>query len=1008
MMPTPVLRIVTPAGPYGAVLPEWTDLSVGGDTGENMVLDLTYNTAAATYPLLADGVTVAVLLNGTELTDGRFVLDGSADDEVLDVDTGTWQGNSLLFRLSYAIVYPESGPVTGTNVTTPGWGFAAQTPGQALRELLEAAQARGWWTGLTWDFTDGVDSSGAAWTANVNEFYDMGTTLLDIVVRWKTRKIAVAKMAGTVLKLYRYNTQGTDRSATQILLRGVDLTEGPVNRSSRNAVSVILGTTDGLGDTGGFGIARTDAPALSQWGRREGYVSQSQIPDSTTLSSIVDGTLALKARQREAFTYGLTCTRDGLLPFINFDRGDTVTIRARGATRVMQVRQLSVTWDKDGLPSGSAAFGDRKMDTEEQLAQRLEQLTSGSMDGGAFGAPVLGAPDQGGEPTPPALEPNTMPPGPPTGLSVSTAVVFEQGYLSATGTVSWTAPTVNADASAILDLGGFDVQYRHTGDPNWINGGRFAKDVTTAVILRLVVGSGYDYRVRAVDTWDNVSSWATGTFTATNDVIAPSQTPSTPTVATFLFSGLLITWNGLAASGAMDNDTRHVEVHLSTASGFTPGSGTYKDKIEVGGGQVVVGELTPGTTYYVKLRSVDWAGNIGPSSAQATGVPDSVQTGDIATGAVTATKIGALAVGTAAIDALAVTDAKIATLSVTKITTGTLTAVVTNSGTIQTAASGARTLIDSAGVKLYDSAGNITVRLNSADGTATFTGVIGAATITGYVKVFSGTSAVLVQNVGSVPTITLTTGRLIEKYPAYVYTANDSFMRTLWTQINAPGSQYAGGGTNYDYSSYAITTMVYDGDFANATTLPTKITGWHTLAMPLSAAGTAYPRVVISTNYTSLTGGNDFHRYTAVALKDGTAAQHEAAIRLDPTGSTQEECIITVCKIYGGVEGAAYAGVAASAFTVSSGRASKTDVGDIPYSAVEVIRANPAKRWRYQTEDKFALGPMADDLPAEVVTVLDEDHGMPGVVEHHVSLLAMIGLLWRAIEELDARLETRT
>lgn len=997
MMPTPVLRLVEDAE-LGRYLPGWAAVEVGGDLGEQLVIGLTWPTDSPYVEFLDDGAEVAVLLDGVEMDDGRFVIDELQDEEVIDSDVVTRNGNSLLFQLSYAIVYPESGPVTGTNTSTPGWGFASQTPGQALRELLEAAQARGWWTDLVWDFGDGVDSGGAAWGSDISEFYDMGTTLLDIVTKWKTRKVAVAKMSGGTLQLYRYDNSGPDLTLDLPLFRDVDLTEGPVSRSSRNTVSAMLVTTDGIADDGGFGVTRVDNPALSKYGRREGFVSQSQVPDSSILQAIGDGTLALKARQREAFTYGLTCTTPGRLPFVDYDRGAEVTLRVKGENRAMRVRQLSVRWEPDGSCSGSAAFGDRAMESDEMLAARLEQLTNGSMDGGAFGQPVLGSPDQnpggGGGDT----SPDSMPPAAPSGLSASSVSVFNLGYLSATATVSWVAPTLNQDGSALADLGGYEVQYRAGSSGNWTFGARVDKDTTLAVLIGLTVAQAYQWRVRAFDIWSNASSWAQGGFTAVNDVVAPAQTPSTPTVATFLFSGLLVTWDGLAAGGtAIDNDIRNVEVHVSTVNNFAPGAGTLKDRIDIGGGATVIGELTPGTTYYVKFRSVDWAGNLGPSSAQATGVPDSVQAGDVANGAVTTLKLADLAV----------TDAKIATLSVTKLTTGTLTAVVTNSGTIQTAASGARTLINSAGVKLFDGAGNTTVALNSADGTASFTGVIGAATITGYVKVFSGTSSVIMQNAGTVPTLTLTTGKLIEKYPSYLFTATDSFMRMLWMSLNSPGSQYQGTST-LDFTSMNIVCSPYDGDFANATTLPTRMSGWFTFKMPTHTGGTR-PGMEIRTNYTTLPEFDNFLIHPAMILRSGATAQHQAAWRLDPTGGTVTDCVLSAVKTApGNFPGSAYCAINAAAFTVNSGRAVKSDITDVPYSALDVVRRNPAKRWRYRDAspiDPFSIGPMADDLPDEVVTVVGEEHGMPQVVEHQVDLLSLSGLLWKAIAELDAKLE---
>lgn len=995
-MPDPVLRLVE-GGVLGRYLSGWSSLEIGGDLGEQMVIGLSWPTDSPSAEYVTDQAQIAVLFDGEEIPDGRFLIDEEQDEEVIDSDVVTRNGNSLLFQLSYAIVYPESDPVLGQNTSTPGWGFASQTPGQALRELLEAAQARDWQAELVWDFTDGFDSGGQAWGTDIDDFYDQGTTLLDIVTKWKTRKVAVAKMSGGTLQLFRYDNSGPDLANAVQLFRDVDLTEGPVSRSSRNTVSAMLVTTDGTTDDGGFGVTRVDNPALTTYGRREGFVSQSQVPDPSILQAIGDGTLALKARQREAYTYGLTCSTSGRQPFIDYDRGAEVTLRVKGESRVMRVRQLSVSWQADGSCTGAAAFGDRQMESDEQLTARLEQLTNGSMDGGAFGPPVLGSPDQnpgggGGD-----VSPDSMPPAAPAGLGSSSVAVFNTGFLSATATLTWVAPTTNADATPLNDLSGFEVQYRAGTTGNWTFAARVDKDTLLAVVTRLAVGQAYQWRVRAFDIWSNMSAWTQGAFTATNDAVVPAQTPSTPVVATFLFGGLQVAWDGLAFGGtAIDNDIRHVEVHLSTVNNFVPSSGTLRDRIDIGGGLTVLGELAPGTTYYVKFRSVDWAGNLGPVSAQATGVPDSVQAGDIADGSVSTLKLADLAV----------TDAKIGSLSVTKLTAGTLSAIVTLSGEFRTAASGQRVVTNASGVKLYDSAGNVVVNLDATTGAGTFNGVLGAMTLSGYITVTGGTSFITIQNFSGTPAIALSTGRLIEKYPTYMFTTTNAALRTLALRINSPGTNYVGGdASSFDFAQITLVTVPYDGDYANATTLPTRVSGSIEFKLPFSKLANINtpPSIRVHQAYAGVTA-DDFNLYPALVIKNGNTTPQEVALRCDHTGSLYNDVELAVVKRGANVTawGGSYANVHANSFIAPSGRAGKTGIGKVPFSALQVIRDNPATRWAYRSApDQFLIGPMADDLPDEI----RDDKGMDGIPS--INTTSMLGVLWQAIAELRQLIEER-
>lgn len=97
-----------------------------------------------------------------------------------------------------------------------------------------------------------------------------------------------------------------------------------------------------------------------------------------------------------------------------------------------------------------------------------------------------------------------------------------------------------------------------------------------------------------------------------------------------------------------------------------------------------------------------------------------------------------------------------------------------------------------------------------------------------------------------------------------------------------------------------------------------------------------------------------------------------------------------------------YMPILASAFTVSSDSALKTVPTAAP-DALAIIKAAPAKCWRYLTDEKTAkrVGPMADDLPEWMQQVIEEEDGPTMGVD----LARQNGLLWRAVEQLLERVE---
>lgn len=89
--------------------------------------------------------------------------------------------------------------------------------------------------------------------------------------------------------------------------------------------------------------------------------------------------------------------------------------------------------------------------------------------------------------------------------------------------------------------------------------------------------------------------------------------------------------------------------------------------------------------------------------------------------------------------------------------------------------------------------------------------------------------------------------------------------------------------------------------------------------------------------------------------------------------------------------------VRASSFPISSSRAVKRDLANLPFNALAAVRAASVQQWRYTeehaTEDVVHISPMAEDLPPELVSEHDKVKG--------VDLLSLVGTLWEAVRQLS-------
>lgn len=307
--------------------------------------------------------------------------------------------------------------------------------------------------------------------------------------------------------------------------------------------------------------------------------------------------------------------------------------------------------------------------------------------------------DSSVEPVGPRPIPDSTVPG-----VVSWDTPFESGvYLGSSGEtrakmlVKWALP-LNVDGSTILDGDHYEIQYGVSPvlPAEWQTAYAPWGDLQ-AMIYDLTPGTDYDFRIRAVDTSNNVGDWSdVETVMANPDTIPPS-TPAPPTVAGNRLSIQIVHTLGKASGGEwnLELDLDHFEVHVGDSTSYTADETTLKGKVAANGGMIVAEIPAVGTvpceettTRYVRVVAVDQAGNRSDPSATAT------------------------------VTAMLVDSAHISDLTASKITAGTLSANILLGASIRTASSGQRVELNASGLHGFNGAG---VELVTLSNTGSFT-----------------------------------------------------------------------------------------------------------------------------------------------------------------------------------------------------------------------------------------------------------------------------------------------
>jgi len=333
-------------------------------------------------------------------------------------------------------------------------------------------------------------------------------------------------------------------------------------------------------------------------------------------------------------------------------------------------------------------------------------------------------------------------PSPPTDVNATAEGIYDSaGIAKAKITVTWIAPTTNADGTPLKDLAGYVIYYRQAENQEYYQ--QTGGPETTQLIVPLFdTKTEFDLyiAVKTRDSGGNLSEFSTVKVLHVNRPVTPLIAPSAP-VLTSRLGTVTVTWDGKNFMGGSNPDSLdHIEVHRSPTSNFSIDMDTtYIGSISSGaGGYVVASNLTYNTTYYFKFISVDKTGvKTAPSAQQSIAVTPLVNTdiigkiidgAKIVSGSITASDaiIGNTITGNL-IRANAIEAGNINANSITsdKISVGALDGKVITGSVVQTAkpvgegGSNNRIVLNQYGLYAYNTSGTETFKILANTGAVT-------------------------------------------------------------------------------------------------------------------------------------------------------------------------------------------------------------------------------------------------------------------------------------------------
>lgn len=643
-------RVYAPNGAALGILPHPLSWEAGLPLNDMTSLTMTYPDGSDAADMLKDPCEVALELRNpatgvfTEHPGCRFLnirrsVDMGARPRILSFTMPSygWQLKKVRFIKADNPNRDKNSRVAYAAITTPS---------KPILDLLAEAKGRDNIPGLTYNFTETLDTLGVAWGVFMSRVtFDFGQDAWSIVDSLSKQGFFDWRFDKRELELFKVDTtlrRMLDTDTGVHIHSMLASTEEPVERTWEDLAARVVA----MGDNNV--IQQREAPPgiTLPWGAWDETVNASGVTDRPTLLVMANRLLQTKYKSRTQYTKRFVWTEGAPIPLVDYRPGDFVRATSDATTgsqkASMRVYQITLSGtDPYGVSVGltlNDRFTDRALQTERWVARS----SSG-------GGPVGGGGTGGGssKPQPPPVD--STPPKAPTLNTVVNAPYFsELGDPVSTADVAFTVVTEDINDEPI-DVVRYNVSARrsdHTDEQARVVQVRQPNSPSTGQVIHAkipLLDSGYTYTfaVQAIRASGYTSDWSNAVSQAMQFPLDAPEVPSAPILSSKLGT-VKAEWDGKDNAGlGYESSFREVQVEVSTNGTtwfhagdiFSPGSAL----IMSGKGGSPTWSI--GDTVYVRFKARNSAAVISPISATSQIVVVGVVGPDIAANSIEANHV---------------------------------------------------------------------------------------------------------------------------------------------------------------------------------------------------------------------------------------------------------------------------------------------------------------------------------------------------------------------------------